>query len=40
MAHVVGHQPVTAESQFRSQPSPYGIYGVDSGTGTGVSPSA
>jgi len=25
-SHVVGHQPVTAESQVCSQPSPYGIY--------------
>jgi hypothetical protein len=39
IAHVVGHQPITADSQVRSQPSPYGIYGVDSGTGKGVSPS-
>jgi hypothetical protein len=37
MAHVVDHHPVTAESQVCSQPRPYGIYGVDSGIGKGVS---
>jgi len=40
LAHVVSRQTVVAEVPFRSQGSPCGICGGQSGTGTGASPSA
>jgi hypothetical protein len=39
MAQDVSRRPLTAEAQVRSQVSPCGICGGQSGTGTGLSPS-
>jgi hypothetical protein len=35
MAQAVSRRPVTAEARVRSQVSPHGIFGGQSGTGTG-----
>jgi hypothetical protein len=40
LAQVVSRRPPTAEARFRSRLSPCGIYGGQSGTGTGFSPSS
>jgi hypothetical protein len=39
MAQAVSRRPLTAEAQFRSRVGPCGIYGGQSDTGTGFSPS-
>jgi hypothetical protein len=39
MAQAVSRRPLTAEARVRSQVNPCGIYGGQSGTGTGFSPS-
>jgi hypothetical protein len=39
MAQAVSRRPLTAEARFRSRVSACGICGVQSGTGTGSSPS-
>jgi hypothetical protein len=39
MAQAVSRRPLTAEARVRSRVSPRGIYGGQSGTGTGFSPS-
>jgi hypothetical protein len=40
MAQAVSNRLLTAEARFRSQVSPCGVFGGQSGTGTGFSPSA
>jgi hypothetical protein len=40
MAQAVSHRPLTAEARVRSRFSLCGIYGGQSGTGTGFSPSS
>jgi hypothetical protein len=39
MAQAVSRRPLTAEARIRSLVSPCGVYGGQSGTGTGFSPS-
>jgi hypothetical protein len=39
MAHVISHQPLTAKAWVHAYVSPCGIYGGQSGTGIGFSPS-
>jgi hypothetical protein len=40
MAQVFSRRPLTAEAQVRARVKPCGICGVQSGTGTGFSPSS
>jgi hypothetical protein len=40
MAQAVSRRPLTAEARVRSRVSPCVIYGVQIGTGTGISPSS
>jgi hypothetical protein len=40
MAQVVSHRPLTAEARVRARVNPYGICGLQSGAGTGFSPSS
>jgi hypothetical protein len=40
MAQVVSRRPLTEEARFRTRVNPCGIYGGQSGTGTGFSPSS
>jgi hypothetical protein len=40
MAQVVTRRPLTVEAWVRALVNPYGIYGGQSGTGTGFSPSS
>jgi hypothetical protein len=40
MAQVVSRRPLTAEAQVRARVNPCGIFGGQSGTGTGFSPSS
>jgi hypothetical protein len=40
MAQVVSRRPLAAEARFRARVNPYGIYGGQSGTGKGFSPSS
>jgi hypothetical protein len=40
MAQAVNRRALTAESQVRARVNPFGVYGGQSGTGTGFSPSS
>jgi hypothetical protein len=40
MAQVVSRRPLTAEARVHARVNPYGIYGGQSGTGTGFSSSS